>query len=79
MRREDILNQVIEYAANAFKKNINDISETTIIKDELGTGSMQRIVMCSLIENDMDVVIPVMEFGKYETIGDLVNKIISEM
>lgn len=79
MNREEVLKKVIGYAAKTFKKNEQDISEATVIKDELGTGSMQRIMMCSLIENDLEIVIPVMEFGKYETIGDLVDRIVGSM
>lgn len=78
MSREEVVKNLIEYAAKAFKCDASKIKEDTVIKDELGTNSMQRIAMSSLIENNMDVVIPIVEFGKYETIGALADKVMSE-
>lgn len=79
MSREELIGKLIEYAANAFKREAAELKESTVIKDELGTGSMQRIMMCASIENELDVVIPVVEFGQYETIGDLADKVLEEM
>ena len=33
----------------------------------------------TIIENDFDVMIPVARFGKFETIGDLVDFVMDEM
>ena len=42
-------------------------------------GTSQRVAMSASIENDFDVMIPVARFGKFETIGDLVDFVMDEM
>ena len=42
-------------------------------------ASSQRVAMSASIENDFDVMIPVARFGKFETIGDLVDFVMEEM
>lgn len=79
MGRKEIIEKLIQYAANAFKHDAADIQEDTIIGDVLGTGSMQRIMMCASIENELDVVIPVVEFAQYKTIGDVADKVLEEL
>lgn len=78
MNRDEVLANIIEFAAMAFNKDAADIKETTNIAEELGVLSMQRIAMSSSIENEYDVMIPVAKFGQYETIGDLVDFVMEE-
>ncbi len=79
MTREEVLAKMIEFAARAFNKEAEGITEDTNIAEELGVASTQRVAMSASIENDFDVMIPVARFGKFETIGDLVNFVMDEM
>ena len=79
MSREEVLAQIIEFAAMAFNKDATGISEDTNISEELGVASNQRVAMSASIENEYDVMIPVARFGKFETIGDLVDFVMDEM
>ena len=78
MNREEVLANVIEFASMAFKKDAADIREDTKISEELGVLSMQRIAMASSIENEYDIMIPVVKFVHFYTIGDIVNFILEE-
>ena len=79
MNREELVTKIIEYAAMAFNKDAGAISESTNIAEELGVASSQRVAMSASIENDFDVMIPVARFGKFVTIGDLVDFVMDEM
>lgn len=79
MNREELVAKMIEFAAMAFGKDAGAISEDTNIAEELGVASSQRVAMSASIENDFDVMIPVARFGKFETIGDLVDFVMDEM
>lgn len=63
----------------AFNKDASAITESTNISEELGVASAQRVAMSASIENDFDVMIPVARFGKFETIGDLVDFVLDEI
>lgn len=79
MSREEVLKNMIEFAAMAFKKDASAITENTDIAEELGVTSMQRVAMSASIENEYDVMIPVAKFGNFKTIGDLVDYVMDEM
>ena len=79
MTREEVLAKMIEFAAMAFQKDAAGINENTKISEELGVASTQRVAMSASIENEFDVMIPVARFGKFETIGDLVDFVMDEM
>ena len=79
MTREELIEQLIEFAADAFGADAANITEDTDIAEELGVQSSQRITMTASIENEFDVMIPVARFGNYKTIGDLADFIMDEM
>ena len=79
MSREEFLAQMIEFAAMAFKADAANINENTNIAEELGVSSQQRVAMSASIENEFDVMVPVARFGKFVTIGDLVDYVMEEM
>lgn len=79
MTREEVLAKMIEFAAMAFNKDAAGINENTKISEELGVASTQRVAMSASIENEFDVMIPVARFGKFETIGALVDFVMEEM
>ena len=79
MSREEVVAKMIEFAAMAFNKDAAAITENTNIAEELGVSSTQRVAMSACIENDFVVMIPVARFGKFETIGALVDFVMEEM
>lgn len=79
MERKEVLENVIEFAARAYKKSASEIKESTKISEELGVQSMQRVALSASIENEYDVMIPVARIGQFETIGDLVDYVMDEM
>lgn len=79
MSREEVVANLIEFAAMAFNKNAAEIKEDTNIAEELGVSSLQRVAMSASIENEFDVMVPVARFGKFETIGDLADFVMDEM
>lgn len=79
MERKEVLENVIEFAARAYKKAASEINENTKISEELGVQSMQRVALSASIENEYDVMIPVARMGQFETIGTLVDYVMDEM
>ena len=79
MSREEVLNQLIEFAVKSFGKDAAAINEDTKISEELGTKSVQVISMCSLIENEFDVMIAIGDFLKFKTMGELADYVMDEM
>ena len=77
MTREELIKNLIEFAALAFKVDASTLSEDTIL-NELGTSSVQRVAMSASIENEYDVMIPVARFGNFETIGKLADFVMEE-
>jgi acyl carrier protein len=54
------------------------VTEDTNLND-LGVASSQRVAMSASIENEFDVMIPVARFGKFETLGAVVDFVMDEM
>lgn len=79
MERKEVLENVIEFAARAYKKSSSEIHEDTKITEELGGQSMQRVALSASIENEYDVMIPVARIGQFKTIGALVDYVMDEM
>jgi acyl carrier protein len=77
MNREEIIANLIDFAALAFKVDASTLSEDTNL-NELGTSSVQRVAMSASIENEYDVMIPVARFGNFETIGKLADFVLEE-
>ena len=51
MNREDVIADLIKFAAMAYKKDASEISEETDLSD-LGVQSMQRVAMSASIEDE---------------------------
>ena len=51
--------------------------DTTFV--ELGKGSMKKIALTSMIENELDAEVPIMEVMKMKTIGELVQRVSEEL
>jgi len=77
MNREELIANLIEFAALSYKVDAADLTEDTNLND-LGTSSVMRVSMAASIENEYDVMIPVARFGQFETIGMLADFIEEE-
>ena len=77
--RNEVLANIIKFAAMAYKKQEEEINENTNVSEELGVQSMQRVALSASIENEYDVMIPVARIGQFETIGDIVDYVMDEM
>ncbi|MCR4745155.1 MAG: acyl carrier protein [Lachnospiraceae bacterium] len=77
MAREEIITNLIKFAARAFKADETALTEDTNL-NELGKSSAQRVAMSASIENEYDVMIPVARFGNFETIGNLADFVLEE-
>ncbi|MCR4831371.1 MAG: acyl carrier protein [Pseudobutyrivibrio sp.] len=77
MSREELIANLIDFAALAFKVDKSTLTEDTNLND-LGTSSVQRVAMSASIENEYDVMIPVARFGNFETIGKLADFVLEE-
>ena len=77
--RNEVLANIIKFAAMAYKKPEEEINENTNVSEELGVQSMQRVALSASIENEHDVMIPVARIGNFKTIGDIVDYVMDEM
>ena len=77
--RNEVLANIIKFAAMAYKKPEEEINENTNVSEELGVQSMQRVALSASIENEDDVMSRVARIGQFETIGDIVDYVMDEM
>lgn len=77
--RNEVLANIIKFAAMAYKKPEEEINENTNVSEELGVQSMQRVALSASIENEYDVMIPVARIGNFKTISDIVDYVMDEM
>jgi acyl carrier protein len=78
MTREEVLAKLTEFAAMAYGVDASEIKEDTNLND-LGVASSQRVAMSASIENEFDVMIPVARFGKFDSLGAIVDFVMDEM
>ena len=76
MNRDEVLKDMITFAARAYKKK-SEITEDTNLND-LGVASLQRVAMSASIEDEYDVSIPVARFGQFTSVGALVDYVMEE-
>lgn len=79
MERQEILTQVLEMVAMAYKKDVATLSETTSFKDDLSGASVQMVALVSEIENELDVALMLADASGCATIADLIDLIEEEM
>lgn len=76
MDREELLRFLIESVAQTYHADAADLSESTNLTETFGTNSLQRMALCSLIENETETMISLGDIGKYPTIGDIADLIL---
>lgn len=79
MSREEVVAELIKLAGPVFRKDTTGFNADTKIHEALGTNSLQRIGFLAQIENELEVMIPIADFGSFETFGDLADHCLEEM
>lgn len=79
MDRQEILTQVLDMVAMAYKKDAAALSETTSFKEDLSGASVQMVALVSEIENELDVALMLADASACSTIADLIDLIEKEM
>lgn len=79
MSRQEILEQVLNMVAMSYKKDVEELSEKTSFKEDLGGASVQMVALVSEIENELDVALMLADASACATISDLIDLIEEEM
>lgn len=79
MTRDEVLEVIIECVSQIYKADKAELSESTNLTETFGTNSLQRVALCSQIENEADVLISLGDIGKYPTIGELTDFVMENM
>jgi len=75
MDRIELESKIMEFVSSAYKKPVEKLSMDTNIKSDLGGTSLLMVGLVSLIENELDVLVPLPTAAACKTIGDLVNEV----
>jgi len=68
--REEILEKIIQRAAEVFKKDPGELSADTSFVDDLKAKSVNFVQIIAILEDAFDVQINFMEFRRKKTIGE---------
>lgn len=79
MNRVELENKVIECVSVTFKKPLDILSLDTNFKTDLGGASILMVGLASLIENELDALVPLPTVAKCKTIKDLVDEVEKEL
>jgi acyl carrier protein len=79
MDKKQLEEKVIGFFAITFQKEAKALSRETLIKEELGGTSMKMVALVSLVENELDVMIPLPEAGKFKTIGEVIDRLAADL
>jgi acyl carrier protein len=71
----DLEKKIIHFFSISFKKDESTLSRDTRIKEDLGGTSMLMVSLVSLVENEMDVLIPLPEASRFKTIGEMIDRL----
>lgn len=75
MDRKELVAQVLECVATVYNKDVEELSENTNIKEELGGASILMVGLVSEIENELDVLVSLPEASACKTLGELIDKV----
>ena len=79
MERHELENKVLECISITFKKSIDTLSLDTNFKNDLGGASILMVGLASLIENELDVLVPLPIVAACKTVKDLVDEVEKEL
>jgi acyl carrier protein len=77
--KDEILQKIIKRSAELFKKNPEELSESTNFETDLKAKSVNIVQILTVLEAEYDVEITYMDFKRKKTIGeaaDFVSKLI---
>ena len=75
MERKKLETKILECVSTSYRKPIETLSMDTNIKNDLGGTSLLMVGLVSLIENELDVLIPLPTAAACITIRDLADKV----
>ncbi len=75
MTRAELENKVLECVAITFHKSVEELSVETNFKADLGGASILMVGLASLIENELDVLVPLPTVATCKIVKDLVDKV----
>lgn len=75
MDRAELESKVIECVATTFKVDASEVSVDSEFKGKLGGASILMVGLASLLENELDVLIPLPTVAACKTVGELVDKV----
>ncbi|MDQ0222347.1 acyl carrier protein [Streptococcus moroccensis] len=75
----EVKQTIMELTAQAFNVSVEELSLETSFKDELAASSLAMVSLIANIEDELDVMIPLSEAGKFNTVGDVVAFVEAEM
>ena len=75
MTREELEQKVLECVSTTYQKPVGELGLATNFKTELGGPSIKMVGLASLIENEIDVLIPLPTAAACATIGELVDEV----
>lgn len=78
MTTEEITRTLADFAATAYQVEAAGITADTAFAD-LGRESMKTIAFTSMIENELDVEVPIREVMGMQTFGELVARVEEEL
>lgn len=68
--QDEILEKLIERAAEVFKKDASELNGDISFKDDLKAKSIQMVQVITYLEDEYDVEIPYMEIKRKATFGE---------
>ena len=75
MNREELESKVLECVSTTFKRPAESLSMDTEFKADLGGASILMVGLASLLENELDVLIPLPVVAACKSLKDLADKI----
>lgn len=73
MHNSDDLLQLIQRELQLIKPSAEPVSTDTDLVADLGLDSVQVLEMCTVLEDELDVSIPVNRLGDVRTVGQLIT------
>ena len=75
MEKQELNQKILGFVSATYKKPLEELSLETNIKKDLGGTSLFMVGLVSLIENELDVLLPLPTAAGCKTIGDLVDSV----
>ena len=76
---EQLEKTIFTFAARAYNVDEATLSRETNIKKDLSSQSLLMVSLVSMIENELEVFIPLTAAAKFETLGDVIDQVASVM